>query len=72
MVAHSNEVMSRDALMRLCYPTAKPAFGRAIDIGVARLRRKLGTRADVSNLIRTVRNQGYVLSERVLAEDDNS
>jgi two-component system OmpR family response regulator len=39
------------------------AFDRAIDVQVSRLRRKL--RADESDMIRTVRNEGYLFIPKV-------
>lgn len=62
LAGHPNEVLSRESLMELCYGGAKPAFGRAIDIGVTRLRRKLGERQGGGALISTVRNRGYLFA----------
>lgn len=62
LVAHANQVMGREKLMILCHGAAKPAYGRAIDISITRLRRKLAERAPQTQLIRTIRNEGYVLS----------
>jgi two-component system OmpR family response regulator len=62
LAAHAKQVMGRDQLMILCHGAAKPAFGRAIDISITRLRRKLSEHVPGTSMIQTVRNEGYVLS----------
>ena len=43
----------------------KEAFDRSIDVHVCRLRQRLGEDAQHSQLIRTVRGAGYVLTAQV-------
>ena len=41
------------------------AFDRAIDVQISRLRRKLEEGAPGQNLIRTIRNEGYMFIAKV-------
>lgn len=64
----ANAVLSRDDLMtRLHGRTAGP-FDRAIDVGIARLRRKVEHDATTPQLIRSVRGAGYVFAAPVRRE----
>lgn len=49
-------VLSRDQLLDAAYGDTADIFDRAIDVTISRLRRKL----DPENVIRTVRNEGYM------------
>ena len=60
LVEHPQRVLSRDQLMDLAHGGNRDVYDRAVDSQVSRLRRKLNDRADVE-LIRTVRNEGYML-----------
>jgi DNA-binding response OmpR family regulator len=60
-----NRVLSRDAIADLTRKDDWDAFDRSIDTLVSRLRRKLGAHADASQLIQTVRGEGYVLAADV-------
>ncbi|AJP72092.1 response regulator [Sphingomonas hengshuiensis] len=62
-VQHPRRVLSRDALLELSRGRDSEAFGRAIDIQVSRLRRKL--RAPGDDVIRTVKHEGYLFSPQV-------
>jgi two-component system OmpR family response regulator len=59
MVERPQRVLTRDQLLELSRGTGSDAFDRAIDTQVSRLRRKLGTRSR-DEIIRTVRNEGYI------------
>lgn len=59
MVERPQRVLTRDQLLELSRGTGSDAFDRAIDTQVSRLRRKLGTRTR-DEIIRTVRNEGYI------------
>ncbi|MET0251452.1 MAG: response regulator [Novosphingobium sp.] len=59
MVERPQRVLTRDQLLDLSRGSASDAFDRAIDTQVSRLRRKLGTRTR-DEIIRTVRNEGYI------------
>lgn len=69
-VAHPNRVMSRDDLMGHIHGRNAGPFDRAIDVQIARLRRKI--EADPANpeLIKSVRGAGYLFSARVSRRGD--
>jgi len=58
-VERPRRILTRDQLLDLSRGVNAEHFDRAIDVQVSRLRRKL-TRTDDDNLIRTVRNEGYL------------
>jgi len=62
-VEHPRRVLAREALLHAARGPDSEAFDRAIDVQVSRLRRKL--RAGESDLIRTVRNEGYLFVPKV-------
>ena len=68
LVDHSNKVLSREQLLTLVSPRGGTgdSLDRAIDLQVSRLRQKLGS--ETGALIRTVRNEGYVLAAPVTFE----
>ncbi len=66
---HSNRVLNRDQLMDLTRGREADPFDRSIDLQVSRLRQKLGDDARAPHLIRTVRNEGYLLSATVVREN---
>jgi two-component system OmpR family response regulator len=59
-VEHPQRVLSRDQLLDYAHGGNREIYDRAVDSQVSRLRRKLNERA-ASELIRTVRNEGYML-----------
>ena len=65
-VEHPNKVLSRDQLLNTTRNRDWQPFDRSIDIRIARLRRKIETDPESPQLIRTIRNSGYmyVPSER--------
>jgi two-component system OmpR family response regulator len=60
LVERPQRVLSRDQLLDLAHGGNREVFDRAVDSQVSRLRRKLNERAE-SEMIRTVRNEGYML-----------
>lgn len=64
-IEHPKQVLSRDQLLDLAKKRAAVPFDRGIDVQVGRLRRKI--EADPANpqLIKTVRNGGYVFTPEV-------
>ena len=66
LVEHANRVLTREQLLNLVSPRGGESLDRAIDLQVSRLRQKLG--AETGALIRTVRNEGYVLAAPVTLE----
>ena len=64
-VEHPQRVLTRDMLMDLARGTSYTAFDRSIDVQVSRLRRKLEADRKNPEIIRTVRNGGYILMASV-------
>ncbi|HOY77571.1 MAG TPA: response regulator transcription factor [Hyphomonadaceae bacterium] len=64
-VERANRVLSRDSIADLTRRDDWDAFDRSIDTLVSRLRRKLAPHVDASDLIQTVRGEGYVLAAEV-------
>ena len=60
LVEHPQRVLSRDQLLDQAHGGNREVFDRAVDSQVSRLRRKLNDRAE-SEMIRTIRNEGYML-----------
>jgi two-component system OmpR family response regulator len=67
-LAHPNRVLTRDQLMDLARGKEADPFDRSIDLRVSRLRQKLGDNARAPSLIKTLRNEGYVLAAAVERE----
>ncbi len=61
-VERPERVLSRDQLMDLARGRDATAFDRSIDVQVSRLRRKIEYDAKVPELIKTVRNEGYLFT----------
>ncbi|MBY0574176.1 MAG: response regulator [Undibacterium sp.] len=64
----ANTVLNRDQLLNLTQGRDADPFDRSIDIQISRLRQKLGEDARSPQIIKTVRNGGYVLTVNVTAE----
>ena len=65
---HPKRVLSRDQLLNLTQGRDADPFERSIDLQVSRVRQKLDEDARDPQLIKTVRNEGYVLSADVKVE----
>jgi len=65
---HPKRVLSRDQLLNLTQGRDAEPFERSIDLQVSRVRQKLAEDARDPQLIKTVRNEGYVLSADVKSE----
>lgn len=65
---HPNRVLNRDQLLELTRGRDADPFDRSVDIQISRLRQKLGDDARTPRIIKTVRNEGYVLSATVSIE----
>jgi two-component system OmpR family response regulator len=63
-----NEVLNRDHILNLTQGRDAEPFDRSIDIQVSRLRQKLEVDTRDPQIIKTVRNEGYVLTAHVRAE----
>jgi two-component system, OmpR family, response regulator len=62
-IERPRRVLSREALLAAARGPDSDAYDRAIDVQVSRLRRKLRSGGD--EIIRTVRNEGYLFVPRV-------
>ncbi|MBB5709807.1 response regulator [Sphingomonas xinjiangensis] len=62
-IERPRRVLSREVLLQAARGPDSDAYDRAIDVQVSRLRRKL--RAGGDDIIRTVRNEGYLFVPRV-------
>jgi two-component system, OmpR family, response regulator len=62
LVKRPGRLLSRDQLIELTNRSSDDVFDRSIDVLMSRLRKKLG---DNDQLIKTVRNGGYMFSTRV-------
>ncbi|WP_240653161.1 response regulator [Sphingomonas crocodyli] len=60
-VEHPRRVLTRDQLLDYARGSDSELYDRAIDVQVSRLRRKLGSEGS-TELIRTVRNEGYMFA----------
>ena len=67
-IAHANKVLSREQLVALSTGRNYESQDRAIDLQVSRLRNKLADDGGPDGLIKTVRNEGYVLATAVTLE----
>ena len=66
---HPNRVLNRDQLLELTQGREADPFDRSVDIQISRLRQKLGDDARTPRIVKTVRNEGYVLSATVTIEN---
>lgn len=64
LVEHPQRILTRDQLLDYARGPESDAFDRAIDVQISRLRRKLASE-ECEEIIRTVRNEGYMLVPRV-------
>ncbi|MCA0422793.1 MAG: response regulator transcription factor [Proteobacteria bacterium] len=65
---HANRVLSREMLMEFAKMRASDPFDRTIDVQISRLRRKLEISENAEQIIKTVRNAGYVFLPKVTFE----
>lgn len=61
LAEHPNTVLSRDQLMDALAGREADPLDRTIDVMMSRLRRRLGDDAREPTLIKTIRNEGYML-----------
>jgi two-component system OmpR family response regulator len=64
-VERAQRVLTRDQLLEFARGPQSEAFDRAIDVQISRLRRKLEDGGNSQELIRTVRNEGYIFTPKV-------
>lgn len=65
---HPNRILSRDQLSLLTKGRDADPLDRSIDLQISRLRQKLEDDAKNPALLKTVRNEGYILASSVLVE----
>jgi two-component system OmpR family response regulator len=66
---HPNHILSRDQLLNLTQGRDAGPFDRSIDLQVSRLRQKLKEDSKDPRIIKTVRNEGYVLATSIRVEN---
>jgi two-component system OmpR family response regulator len=64
-VEHPQVVLTREQLLDLVRGRSPVAFDRSIDMQLMRLRKKIETNPDTPELIKTIRNKGYVFTPEV-------
>ncbi len=65
LLERPQRILTRDELLEVARGPETDSFDRAIDVQISRLRRKLEDRTGGASLIRTVRNEGYMLDAPV-------
>ncbi len=65
MLMHANRVLSRDQLMEEMHGREAGPFDRSIDLQISRLRQKIEPDHKHPSLIKTLRNEGYLLTAEV-------
>jgi len=65
-VERPQRILTRDQLLDLARGPESDAYDRAIDVQISRLRRKLNDGDGGGELIRTIRNEGYVFNAAVV------
>ncbi len=63
-----NRILSRDQIMDMMHGRDAGAFDRSIDLQVSRLRQKIEEDQKLPVIIKTVRNEGYILATSVRLE----
>lgn len=66
LVEHPRRVLTRDQLVQYALGAESDSYDRAIDVQISRLRRKLASGEARADLIRTVRNEGYMFVPAVM------
>ena len=61
---HPNRPLNRDQIMEQAHNRGWDVFDRSIDLRIMRLRRKIERNPDKPEVIKTVRNVGYVFAAR--------
>jgi len=65
---HANQVLNRDHLLNLTQGRDADPFDRIVDIQVSRLRQKIEVDSKNPQIIKTIRNEGYVLATPIEIE----
>ena len=65
LVERPQRILTRDQLLEMARGPESDAYDRAVDVQISRLRRKLDGGDGGPELIRTIRNEGYVFDAQV-------
>jgi two-component system OmpR family response regulator len=65
LAEHPQVVLTREQLLDLTRGRSAIAFDRSVDMQVTRLRRKIEANPDEPELVKTVRNKGYIFTPEV-------
>lgn len=68
LAEHPQVALTREQLLDLARGRSAKAFDRSVDMQVTRLRRKIETDPDEPELIKTVRNKGYIFTSEVTGD----
>lgn len=68
LAEHPQVVLTREQLLDLARGRSAIAFDRSIDMQMTRLRRRIEADPEAPELIKTVRNKGYVFTPEVVGE----
>lgn len=63
LASHAGRIISRDELHQEIFRLAYDGLDRSIDLRISRLRKKLSDNSKEPNIIKTVRNKGYLLAK---------
>ncbi len=61
-LSHPNHILNRDQLLELTQGREAAPLDRSIDVQISRLRARLGDDPREPHMIKTIRNEGYVLA----------
>ncbi len=70
LAEHPQVVLTREQLLDLARGRSAIAFDRSIDMQVTRLRRRIETNPEEPELVKTVRNKGYMFTPQVVGETE--
>jgi two-component system OmpR family response regulator len=65
LLERPNRALNRDQLLNMTQGRETDPLDRSIDLHISRLRQKLGDDARAPKLIKTLRNEGYLLAATV-------
>jgi two-component system, OmpR family, response regulator len=65
MLKHANRILTRDQLMEEMHGRDTAPFDRSIDLQISRLRQKIEIDNKHPQMIKTVRNEGYMLAATI-------
>lgn len=63
LASHAGRIISRDELHQEIFRLTYDGLDRSIDLRISRLRKKLSDNSKEPNIIKTIRNKGYLLAK---------